>query len=116
MQFLWRACKNYKMDATRITLSFVNQSFHNCLKSSLWMGSELGVDQIADLLQSFQVGNAGVAQAIARCEAKRKQRDKNGFASEPYDSDDDYPDIAEHEEWYPFQRAARKVRIRLLVL
>ncbi len=74
------------------------------------MGSELG----ADLLQSLQVGNAGVAQVIARYEAKAKRREKNGYASEPYDSDDNYPDIAEHEEWYPFQRAARKVAVRLV--
>ncbi|KAL0025537.1 hypothetical protein WJX77_010821 [Trebouxia sp. C0004] len=71
------------------------------------MGSELGVDQVVDLLQSFQVGNAGVAQVIARYEAKRQRREKNGHASEPNNSDDDYPDIS--EEWYPFERAARKI-------
>ena len=79
------------------------------------MGSEFGADQVADLLQSLQVGNAGIAQVIARYEAKAKRQKENGYNSEPYDSDDNYPDIAEHEEWYPFQRAARKVHIRLLV-
>lgn len=107
MQFLRRACINCKMNTTRIALKYISQAFDNCLKSSLWRGSELGVDQVADLLQSFQVGNAGVAQIIGRCEAKAKRRGENGY--EPYDSDDSYPDIAEHEEWYPFQRAARKV-------
>ncbi len=79
------------------------------------MGSELRVDQVADMLQSFQVGNAGVAQVIARYEAKAKRREKSVYGSEPYDSDDNYPDIAEHEEWYPFQRAARKVAVKLLI-
>lgn len=88
-------------------MKYISQAFDNCLKSSLWRGSELEVDQVADLLQSFQVGNAGVAQIIGRCEAKAKRRCENGY--EPYDSDDGYPDIAEHKEWYPFQRAARKV-------
>jgi len=100
---------------TRISLSFMSKTYQNCIESCNWMGSELGVDQVVDLLQSFQVGNAGVAQIIARYEAKGKRREKNGYASEPYNSDSDYPDIAKHEEWYPFQRAARKVAVRLLV-
>ncbi len=100
-------------DTSRTALKFISQSFDNCLNSSLWRGSELGVEQFADLLQSFQVGNAGVAQIIARCEAKAKRRETNGY--EPHDSDNKYPDIAEHEEWYPFERAARKVAVTLLV-
>ena len=108
-----------KMAPNRIALKYISQSFEDCLKSSLWRGSELGIksvirwDQVTDLLQSFQVGNAGVAQIIARCEAKAKRRENHG--DEPYDSDVNYPDIAEHEEWYPFERAARKVAVRLLV-
>ncbi|DBA80004.1 TPA: hypothetical protein ACH3X2_007502 [Trebouxia sp. C0005] len=109
MQYLRRACKNFKMDTISITLSFMSKLYNDCMKSRYWMGSDLGMDQVADLLQSFQVGNAGVAQVIARYEAKRKRQHKNGHASEPYDSDDEYPHIAEREEWYPFHRAARKV-------
>lgn len=103
------------MDTISITLSFMSKLYNDCMKSRYWMGSDLGMDQVADLLQSFQVGNAGVAQVIARYEAKRKRQHKNGHASEPYDSDDEYPHIAEREEWYPFHRAARKVCSRLLV-
>lgn len=104
-----------KMAPNRTALKYLSQSFENCSRSSLWRGSELGVDQITDLLQSFQVGNAGVAQIIARCEAKAKRQEKNGYGSEPYGSDVDYPGIAEHEEWYPFERAARMVAVRVLV-
>ena len=90
----------------------MTQSFQDYLKNCAWMGGEFGyptADEVVSLLQAYQVGNAGVAQAVARFKAKRERRAGDGIDFDNYDSDDTYPDLPEEEDWYPLDRAAKKV-------
>ena len=83
-----------------------------------WMGGEFGyptADEVVGLLQAYQVGNAGLAQAVVRYKVKRESRAEQQACShfDDYDSDDKYPIILpDEDEWYPFDRAAKKVTSR----
>lgn len=96
-------------------MKIMKPSFQDYLKNCAWMGGDFGypgADVVVSLLQAYQVGNAGVAQAVARYEAKKQRRAELGLGIEDYDSDDSYPAILEEEEeWYPWDMAVKKVNV-----
>ncbi|KAL3135661.1 hypothetical protein ABBQ38_006138 [Trebouxia sp. C0009 RCD-2024] len=110
MQFLRRAMKNTTAQTLKWLLKHTTQSFQDYHRKCYWIGGKFGfgrADEIVSLLQAIQLGNAGVGQVVARHEAFWKTpRPRDNWDC---DSDDDYPSIAEGEEWYPFLKAAKKV-------
>lgn len=100
-----------------VNIRVMTQAFQDYLNNCVWMGGEFGfpfADETVSLLQDLQLGNAGVAQVVARHEATSKRQAEHGWDFENYDSDFIYSDIAEKEQWYPFQRAAKKVKAKTM--
>ena len=70
----------------------MTEASRSYFQRSMWMGGVLGfqvADRVVSLLQDLQVGNAGVAQIIVKHELNI--------------------DMPDNEEWYPFERAAKRV-------
>ena len=100
-------------------LKHTTQAFQDFHRACYWIGGAFGfdrADEIVSLLQAFQLGNAGVAQVVARHVARVAARHEASRAiprdSWDSDSDDKYPSIA--KEWYPFLAAAKKVKRAVL--
>ncbi len=120
-QFIRRDENRIARKEVAILPRYMTETFNQYAQACAWLGGPCGlayyVDGYVNMLRDFQVGNAGIAQVIARHEDKcnRPQEEDTEFCDDcVYDSDDSMPTIAEREDWYPFDQAAEKVRYQMI--
>lgn len=67
-----------------------------------------GADDYVKALKKVQMGNHGVAQVLARHKARRANKEAQRVPYDDYTSDDSWPEMAEKDVFFPFDKANKK--------
>ena len=68
-----------------------------------------GADDYVKALKKVQMGNHRVAQVLARHKARRANKEAQRVPYDDYNSDDSWPAMAEKDDFFPFDKANKKV-------